>query len=218
MKQSNTESKKPEINPYFSALFQKRLTPRELKIAELLVAGDSTLSIKETLAITNSTLKTHLRHIYHKAGVTNRLAFTLSMLKGISGKEALNANTKRLQAFIQHSQDGIIIINRHGIIVEWNKGEEQITGIRQSEALGQPLWQIQYKLSPEGQSNPDFKLIAQEKMMKGIEEGPDLKRVLVEEIQRPDGSKRKIQSIIFAVPYDNQILAGAITRDITETK
>jgi PAS domain S-box-containing protein len=196
-------------------LFQKKLTPTEFKILELLVAGDSTSSMITKMAITKNTLKSHLRHIYSKAGVSNRTEFTLAILKGIN-MQGSEERSKRLQAFIEQSQDGIIIINQQGTIVEWNQGEEQITGIKRAEALGQPIWEIQHRLTPEELRPLDFKRIAKEKMITGFKEGSSLRRNLVEEIQCPDGIRRTIQSKIFAIPRDDQIFAGAITRDVTD--
>ncbi|MCR4394694.1 MAG: LuxR family transcriptional regulator, partial [Dehalococcoidales bacterium] len=58
------------------------LTPREIEIAELMVEGYTTEEIRRKLVIAPDTLKTHLRNIYRKTGVKNRLGFTLLVMKG----------------------------------------------------------------------------------------------------------------------------------------
>jgi DNA-binding CsgD family transcriptional regulator len=50
----------------------EKLTPREKEIAVLLYKKLSNKEICELLCISNNTLKTHLRNLYHKAGVSNR--------------------------------------------------------------------------------------------------------------------------------------------------
>lgn len=53
------------------------LTPRETEIARLLLSGVSTQEIRDQLVIAPDTLKTHLRNMYRKAGVRNRIEFTV---------------------------------------------------------------------------------------------------------------------------------------------
>jgi DNA-binding CsgD family transcriptional regulator len=56
------------------------LTRRETDVAKLLAAGVSTEEIRHTLNISPDTLKSHLRNIYGKVGVKNRLELTLLMV------------------------------------------------------------------------------------------------------------------------------------------
>lgn len=50
------------------------LTPREREIVEWLCGGLSNKSIARKLGTTDGTIKTHLRNIYQKLGITNRVA------------------------------------------------------------------------------------------------------------------------------------------------
>ena len=63
-----------------------KFTPRELEIVKLLLTGASLESIREALIISPDTLKTHLRNIYRKAGVRNRLEFTVKIMKDGGGE------------------------------------------------------------------------------------------------------------------------------------
>lgn len=63
------------------------LTDRELDVLELLVSGASNKAIANELMLSLATVKTHLQHIYHKAGVFSRaelLSQIISDLKIIS--------------------------------------------------------------------------------------------------------------------------------------
>ena len=53
---------------------QFRLTPREKEVLELLVKGRTASYIANTLFISNTTAKTHIKHIYQKAGVQSKQA------------------------------------------------------------------------------------------------------------------------------------------------
>lgn len=56
------------------------LTPRESDVVELLITGASTQEIRDKLVIAPDTLKRHLRNIYRKASVRNRLEFTMAVM------------------------------------------------------------------------------------------------------------------------------------------
>jgi len=49
------------------------LSKREIDVLRLLVMGFSNLEIAEQLVITESTVKMHLKHLYGKLGVHNRV-------------------------------------------------------------------------------------------------------------------------------------------------
>lgn len=63
------------------------LTDRELDVLELVVSGASNKVIASELTLSLATIKTHLQHIYHKAGVISRtelLSLVISDLKLIA--------------------------------------------------------------------------------------------------------------------------------------
>ena len=64
-----------------------KLTDRELDVLELVVSGASNKAIASELTLSLATIKTHLQHIYHKAGVISRtelLSLVISDLKLIT--------------------------------------------------------------------------------------------------------------------------------------
>ncbi len=66
---------------------QYKLTGRELDVLELVVSGASNKVIASELTLSLATIKTHLQHIYHKAGVISRaelLSLIISDLKLIA--------------------------------------------------------------------------------------------------------------------------------------
>jgi two-component system NarL family response regulator len=51
---------------------QLQLTPREMAVLRLLVAGKANREIADLLSITEGTVKTHVAHLFGKLGVTSR--------------------------------------------------------------------------------------------------------------------------------------------------
>jgi len=61
-----------------------RLTPRELKIAELVAQGCNNREIAETLRLSENTVKNHLTNIFQKVGCRNRAQLTAFLLRRFS--------------------------------------------------------------------------------------------------------------------------------------
>jgi DNA-binding CsgD family transcriptional regulator len=73
------------------AIVQKfGLTPREADVVEILITGASTQEIRDKLVIAPDTLKRHLRNIYRKTGVRNRLEFTMAAMNMFDQPESIS--------------------------------------------------------------------------------------------------------------------------------
>ena len=68
-------------DPRFDARALTALSPRERDVFGALLRGCRNEEISAELGVTLGTVKTHLRHIYHKLGVTNRTAAILVALR-----------------------------------------------------------------------------------------------------------------------------------------
>jgi DNA-binding CsgD family transcriptional regulator len=62
------------------------LTERELDVLELLVAGASNKLIARELGLSLATVKTHVSHIFRKAGATSRTELSARVLSGDGGE------------------------------------------------------------------------------------------------------------------------------------
>ena len=56
--------------------------------------------------------------------------------------QQVSAERERLNAIIENSGDGVMIINPYRIIQTWNKSLANLTGITAEEAIGQPCYEI----------------------------------------------------------------------------
>jgi PAS domain S-box-containing protein len=119
---------------------------------------------------------------------------------------------------VRCSRDGIVIIDGAGTILEWNDGEERITGIPRAQAVGRPVWEVQHRLAPDEARAPERLVAARERVLLGLAEGVELRRELEEVIQRPDGEQRTVQTLIFLVRDGAELFACGISRDISERR
>lgn len=67
-----TEGEDAQVDPYLRLAKQYGLTQREVEILELVCLGKSNTEIAEALFLSESTVKTHVSHIFRKLGVKNR--------------------------------------------------------------------------------------------------------------------------------------------------
>ena len=69
------------------------LTRRELEVVVLLLKGMKNDEIQERLCVSEGTLKTHLRHIFHKLDVSNRKELLVSFARFLASSEGAGRKT-----------------------------------------------------------------------------------------------------------------------------
>ena len=60
-------------DPVRAAILAEQLSPQEQRVLHLLAAGRSNPEIAERLVVSVNTVKAHLKNIYRKLGVSNRM-------------------------------------------------------------------------------------------------------------------------------------------------
>jgi PAS domain S-box-containing protein len=134
-------------------------------------------------------------------------------------EEALQDSEEKFRRLIQCCQDGIILNDDCGVIVEWNEGMEYITGILRQQAIGRTLPDISRGLVTGPMKKEEVEqwilsLIAEMDSRASSAENPHVEVV----IRRPDGAYRTIEAKKFRFTRKGRFFYGAMIRDITERK
>ncbi|MBN2026940.1 MAG: PAS domain S-box protein [Actinobacteria bacterium] len=135
-------------------------------------------------------------------------------------EEALLESEEKFRGIVEQSSDGIVLVDREGVIVEWNRAQERIVGIEREEALGKFLWDVQFGLALEEMRTPQMYESLKRMILdsRGVERAKWFGQAYENEIRRPDGQHHIIESVVFPISTREGNLIGSIIRDITEAK
>lgn len=138
----------------------------------------------------------------------------------LKAEQALMESEEKFRRLVEQSPDGIIIVDEEGFVVEWNQGQELISGRTCSEMQGRPIWEVQYALLPDELRTEDFvekvKSYTLDILRNG--QGLNLGRPRETLIQHPGGSRRNVEIVMYTYKTDMGYRVGAISRDITARK
>ena len=134
--------------------------------------------------------------------------------------KALRQSEEKVKKLLEYSKDGIILTDESGILIEWSPAMEQISGIPRSGAVGRPIWDVQYEVLPTERKIMDTRNGMREMFKNLLATGtaPWLDRSSENEIERPDMTRRIVESFQFLIPTGNGRMVGAIVRDITDRR
>jgi PAS domain S-box-containing protein len=82
----------------------------------------------------------------------NRKEKILQSTESVSGRNGFTPEELEscLQAILDFTSEGIILISQDGVILEWNSRVEKITGLQERDALGKYVWDIQSQFVSPG--------------------------------------------------------------------
>ena len=127
---------------------------------------------------------------------------------------------RKFRGLVEQSPDGIFMTDENGAIIEWNHGQEIISGLSRAQVMGSPIWDIEWYLTPEelrtGLVLENLKANFMEALTSG---GNNFLSLPYETIfQMPDGVYRNVEIVMYTYKTNIGRRLGGIIRDITERK
>ncbi len=135
-------------------------------------------------------------------------------------EEILHDSEQKFRRVVEESPDGIVLADNRGFVVEWNRGEETIVGLKRDQVTGRLIWDVVFSVLPRDQRTPDN----YERIKEGIlllilnGEWPLSNKAVEGEILRPDGGRRVVLSTLFPIHTDKGFMVGSFTRDVTDER
>jgi PAS domain S-box-containing protein/putative nucleotidyltransferase with HDIG domain len=127
---------------------------------------------------------------------------------------------EKFREFVAQSFEGICILDEKGEIIEWNKANENMSGLRRSDVIGLPFIEIQKELAAKNEYDHSFSsrmsnyLNAVYKGSPSSTAAPPLEVIFHNSV----GKKFMVQQTGFPIRTSKSIHFGIISRDITAIK
>ena len=136
--------------------------------------------------------------------------------RGTASENIAFLHPEEYKSIIELSVVGILIGDSTGKIISWNNALENLTGIKQSNAIGLNIWDIHYQLSPKEFKTPDFFNILEKRLLGIINESGYWKRQVYEQkMTRLDGTDITVEISTFVTASQNGNLLVVTHRDIS---
>ncbi|MBN1699098.1 MAG: PAS domain S-box protein [Spirochaetales bacterium] len=138
-------------------------------------------------------------------------------------EEALYESEIKFRSLVEQSKDGIVMVDKAGVIVEWNGAQETLSGLKKEDVVGKPISEI-HKAGQHGDKGSGTFSCYCARIMAMVEEltgcrGKNPSETLSEmEIRHADGSLTIIESMVFPLKMGKGWMVGSINRDITQKK
>ncbi len=127
-------------------------------------------------------------------------------------------NESKFRNIVENSVDGITLTDENGLVVEWNRGQENISGLSRDEVLGRPVWDVYYQIICDEEKTPHMAADIQKATQDFLETGKPLQREATQEftLQRPNGERCTIQNVMSRIKGKDGFMMSSFSRDITE--
>ncbi|HEY1407264.1 MAG TPA: ABC transporter substrate binding protein, partial [Spirochaetota bacterium] len=132
----------------------------------------------------------------------------------------LRESEQKFRTLIEQSTEGIVLIDERGVIIEWNRALEEMTGVLRAGAIGEYFWDVQFRGLPldlqQAERYARYKTEIEEALRTG--NALFLNRPLDVTLFNDSGEKRFVSQRVFPIKTDNGFRLGSITIDITSRK
>lgn len=137
-----------------------------------------------------------------------------------SAEQKLAESEEKYRSFVQNSTDSFALTDELGTVIEWNKSQENLSGIKASEAIGKKIWDV-HGLFKMPDSSEELKVYELKKCMENffnngkagfLEQNREVTMINANE------ELREMQQRSFKIDTDKGFRLGAVSRDITDLK
>ncbi|NTW23684.1 MAG: response regulator [Lentimicrobium sp.] len=145
--------------------------------------------------------------------VSNQIAIAIDNKRGA---DRLRESELKFRSLVEQSTEGIVIIDRDGFIIEWNPAMAEISMISASEAIGKPIWDLQYELEDLKHKDDQYLLRLKKAFVRIIASFDNNISLLNDgRIKTRSGKLKVLQLSLFPARFNGSVNVGAFVRDIT---
>jgi PAS domain S-box-containing protein len=135
-------------------------------------------------------------------------------------KDALTNSEQNLRWLINHSTEGILLLNEHGNILEWNEAMERMSGLKWEEVFHRAMADVAFYMLPPNQRNPEVLANSRSIWKEMLQTGqnrlePDHQQTI---LRRSDGKRSVVEVSVLPVQTAIGFMMGVFYRDISDRK
>jgi diguanylate cyclase (GGDEF)-like protein/PAS domain S-box-containing protein len=132
---------------------------------------------------------------------------------------ALRESEQKFRSVIEQANEGIILLDDKGIIVEWNPAMQKITGIGSKDVIGHAISEVAVRIVPPKVQSFPYQHAEIQQLMIAVSalasfDGP---QIIEREVIR-DEVTHTIQVQAFPIQIGERRMVGCIVRDISDQK
>ena len=133
-------------------------------------------------------------------------------------ESSLLESESRLRSFIDSTSEGMLIIDENGIIEEWNKAIEVITGVPKEDVLNRSWWNLALSIYPPELCNSTTKLRLEREINMILQTGQIISSHKIHQVLHRSGVLKHVEQNLFTIKSETGYRIAVIIKDITERK
>jgi PAS domain S-box-containing protein len=186
---------------------RERTEEVEASLEELTATNEELSSANEEYAAINEELKQKNEQLDREFTARQKIV------------ENLQASEEKMRNFINQAVDGIIIADEEGVVIDWNKSQERITGLTYEQAAGSFYWDLLFLFQPEEAQSDEMYLELRAQYQRYFTGGRQQAPIIREfPLYLKNGVIRYIWLSMFPIGFGEKCLFGSIARDVSEQK
>ena len=189
--------------------------------------------VDESLSLKLETVRQHLIKIgqyvdassAQLAGALAELSAALMeleiMVKSLHAQQAALRHSEQVfRSIVENSDDGIVLVDERGVVIEWNRKQAEITGLQRGEVLGRFIWDVQSQLAVGEYRVPQAREQLKSRILQFLNTGqiPGLGEFHEQTVQRADGTRRTIQTLPVPITTEHGFMIASTIRDVTDQR
>ncbi len=136
----------------------------------------------------------------------------------VHSEQAMRDSELKFRSIVEKSVDAIVLTDQNGMVTEWNTAAKILTGIDRQQALGHPIWNLQFNLAAPDEKQETSLEQVKTQILEFIKLGENAhnNEIYRFAILQSDGSQRYVESVMFNFSIEAGKFLGVINRDVTE--
>ena len=159
--------------------------------------------------------------IYDGAGNANGVQISFwDITARKHAEDALHESEVKFRAIIEQAAEGVVLVDERGSVIEWNRAQEEISGISRAEAIGQPAWSVQIRQVPLAHRAQVAAGTLKQTVLKMLETGqsPQFEKPVEIVLETLAGERKTILQTSFPIKTDRGYRLCSMVTDITTRK